>query len=125
MGCKFIDIPMYIMRILRHEADGAVPWAKRLSPLKDAEHTQEWNKQSWIEALGHSTDKHRMEYCEDENGTIIHIPAVQGHTVMVLHWIQPCLFERDNVALGTTHIPHGQLFQLQNQSEIVVYGRRI
>ena len=89
---------------------------KRLSPLNDAEHTQEWNKETWIEALRHSTDKPRMEYCEDENGTIIHIRAVQGHTVMVLHWIQPCLLETYSTRAALPTV---------NQSEIVVHGSRI
>ena len=38
-----------------------------------------WNEEDWIDAFSLSTDKPRMEYCEDENGMIVHIRAVQGH----------------------------------------------
>ena len=36
--------------------------------------------EKWIEALGRSTDKPRMEYWEDQNRTIIYHRAVQGHS---------------------------------------------
>ena len=39
-----------------------------------------WDKEKWIDALGRSTDKPRLAYCEDENGTLIYFRAVQGHS---------------------------------------------
>ena len=58
--------------------------------MEDAEHSQDWNKEKRIDVLSRLTDKPRMEYCEDQNGTIIHIRALQGHS----HWvaIKPDLF---------------------------------
>ena len=63
----------------------------------DAEHTQDWNQEEWIDVLSRSTDKPRVEYCEDQKGTIMHTRSLQGHTV----------------ELEGTHIPHGQLFHQQ------------
>ena len=51
-----------------------------LTRMEDAEQTQNWNREDWIDALSRSTDKPRTEYCEDHNGTIIYIRAVQGHS---------------------------------------------
>ena len=59
--------------------------------------------------------KSRMEYCEDQNGTIstfVHCKA----TVMGCNLSKLVLFETDTVQLEETHIPHGQLFQLLDQS---------
>ena len=38
-----------------------------------------WEKEKWIDALGRSIDKPRMEYREDQNGTVKNIRAEQGH----------------------------------------------
>ena len=38
------------------------------------------NTAKWIDALGRPTDISRMQYCEDQNGTIIYMRAVQGHS---------------------------------------------
>ena len=51
-----------------------------------------------------------MVYCEDRNGKIINIRAVQGHSDGVT--IQSCFYQTDTVELEATHVPHGQLFQL-------------
>ena len=48
--------------------------------MPSAEQTQNWDKETWIDALDRSCDKHKMEYCEDKNGTIIYIRAAQGHS---------------------------------------------
>ena len=81
--CEFKDMSKHFTKILRHggchEADGAVRWAHVFSLLKDAEQTQDWNKEQWIDTLSRSADKPRMEYCEDQNGTIQYIRALQGH----------------------------------------------
>ena len=49
--------------------------------MKDAEQTYTWNKENWTDALSRSTDKPRMEHCEDQNGTVIYNRAVQGHSL--------------------------------------------
>ena len=51
-----------------------------LTLIADAEQTQTWNEEVWIGAPSRSTDKLRMEYCEDQNGTIINMRAVQGRS---------------------------------------------
>ena len=54
-----------------------------------------------------------MEYCEDRNGTILYIRALQGHSQGVAINPKLVLFETDTVEFGRTHFPHGQLFQQQ------------
>ena len=46
-----------------------------LSLWKDAEHTQDWNQETWIDVLRRCTDKIRMEYCVDRPRTIRYIRA--------------------------------------------------
>ena len=58
--------------------------------MVDAKQTQNWNKEDFINAFSRSTDKPRMEYCEDQKGTMIYIGAVQGHSHGVS--INPTLF---------------------------------
>ena len=48
--------------------------------MPSAEQTQKWNKEKLVDALRRSTDKPRMEYCKDQDGTVIYIRAVQGHS---------------------------------------------
>ena len=57
-----------------------------------------------------------MEYCEDQNGTIICTCSLQGHNRGVA--VSPALFsfvlfETDTVELEGTPVPHGPLSQLQ------------
>ena len=74
---------VHFTKILRHggchEADGAIRWTHVLI-LEDAEQTQTWNKEDWIDAHSRSTDKPRRESCEDQNGLIIYFSALQGHS---------------------------------------------
>ena len=74
--------------------------------------TQKWNTDDWIDALSRSTDKPIVEYCENQNGTTVHIRAVQGHSLGAN--INPTSFwiEADTVELEGTQIPQGHLFQL-------------
>ena len=95
-------------KILRHgvchEAARAPRWSNVLTLLGDAEDT---NKEEWFDLLSRSTDKPRREYCEDQNGTVIYIRAMQGHGHGVT--INSDLFS--TVDLERTHIPHGQLYK--------------
>ena len=76
--CEFVPIFKHFTKTRLHggchEADGAVRRDHVLTNVPSA------NKEKWIDALGRSTDKPRMEYCEDQNKTIIYIRAVQGHS---------------------------------------------
>ena len=87
--------------------------------------TQTWNEEDWIDELSRATDKPRMEYCEDQNGTILSIRALQGHSQGVA--INPNLFSLKQIlpSLERTHIPHGQLFQLRINLREWSMGRRI
>ena len=79
--------------------------------MPSAEQTQKWNEEKGIDALSRSIDKPSMEYCEDQNGTIISTRVVDGHS----HGdtINPTLCcDRHTVELDRTHNPRGQLFQL-------------
>ena len=70
-----------------------------LTSMPSAEQTQNRKQEKWIDAHSRSTDKPRMEYSEDQNGTITHIRAVQGQSHGVI--IPPFLFfERDTVELA-------------------------
>ena len=51
-----------------------------------------------------------MKCCEGQDGTIIYIRALQGHSHGVA--IHPNLFQTDTVELDGTRISHVQLFQL-------------
>ena len=37
--------------------------------MPSAEQTQNWDKEKWIDALGRSTERPRMEYGENHKGT--------------------------------------------------------
>ena len=92
--------------------------------MPSAEQTQNWNKEKWVDALRRFTDKPRMEYCKDQNGTVIYICAVQGHS----HGARvkpPIFFERDAVEEEGTHFTHGHLFQLNINVGEWSMGRRI
>ena len=58
--------------------------------MPSAGQARNWDKAQWTDALGRSTDNPRMKYCENQNGTIIHIRAVHGHSHGVT--INPTLF---------------------------------
>ena len=63
------------------------------------------DKEQWIDALGRSTDKPRMECCEDQKGTIIDIRASQGHSHCVS--VNPTLFILTKIPLNwKEHIFH-------------------
>ena len=51
--------------------------------MEDAEQTQKWNKEDQIDALSRSTDKPRIEYCEDQNGRTVYIFVQDKATVTV------------------------------------------
>ena len=55
-------------------------------------------KKFWIDALGRSADKPKMEYCEDHNGTIHYIRGLPGHTHGVA--TNPNLFPLKQIPLG-------------------------
>ena len=117
--CEFRHISKHVTRVLRHkgcqEADGAEQWANALSLLKDAEHTQDWKKARWIDVLGRSTDKPRMEYCEEQLGTIRYIRALQGHSHGVA--INPNLFSSKQVPfVWKEHLFHRTVLPTANQS---------
>ena len=82
MDYEFVFISKHFTKILRHgcchEADGAVRWDHVLTNMPSAEQTQFWDTEKWIDAVGRSADKPRTENCEDQNGTIVYIRAVQG-----------------------------------------------
>ena len=61
------------------KSDGAVGWSHVLTLLEDAEQTQNCDRKKWIDALGRSIDKPRMEHCEGQHETIIYVRAAQGH----------------------------------------------
>ena len=48
--------------------------------MTSAEQTQYLDNEKGIDAPGRSTDKPRMEFCEDQNGSIIYIRAAHGHS---------------------------------------------
>ena len=81
--------------------------------MEDAEQTRCWNKENWIDALSRSSDKPRMESCEDQDGTIIHIRAFARPQSRSRNQSRRVLFGTDAVALQRTYIPHGRPFQLQ------------
>ena len=94
------------------EADGAVRWTHVWTHMEDAEQTQSWNQGDWIDALSRSTDKPRMEYCEDQNGKdYLHSCSTKPQS-WCYNQSKPVLFETDTVELEGTHIPHGQLIQV-------------
>ena len=108
--------------ILRHgacqEAARELRWSNVLTLLGDAEDT---NKEEWFDVLSRSTDKPRREYCEDQNGTVIYIRALQGHGHGFT--INSDLFSLQRMPLNwKEHILHGQLFQQQINS---VYGQEV
>ena len=92
VDCEFRDISKHVAKILRHggrhEADGAAPWENVLSLLKDAERTK----------FGLSTDKPRMENCEDQVGTIRYIRSLQGHSHGAA--IHPNMFPLKQIPFG-------------------------
>ena len=62
-------------------------------------------EENWIDVLSRSTDKPRMEYCEDQNGTIICTRALQGRSHGVA--IDPDLFSLKQTPLNwKEHIFH-------------------
>ena len=87
--------------------------------MPSGEHTQDWIQEKWIDVLSRSTDKPRMEYCEDQIRTILYSNALQDNQS------KPVLFETDIVELEGIHIPHGQLFQPQINPGEWSMGRRI
>ena len=95
--CEFTNISG-TSKVLRHgvfhELDGAVRRGHVLTLMEDAEQTRTWNKENWIDALGRSIDKLIMEFCEDRNGTMICIRALQGH-----------IQDQSNVIFSLTKIP--------------------
>ena len=99
--------PKHHMKILRHggcyDADGAIRWTHVLTPMEDTEQT--WNKVEWIDALCRSTNKPRIEYCEDKNGISIFLRAVQGHCHSVT--INPALLSLKETLLSwKEHVFH-------------------
>ena len=111
--CDFRDISKHFAYVLRHggchEADGAVRWVHVLSLLEDAEQTQTWDKENWIDALLQRTQT-------GESGgpsrnvslhSCISTPQSWGH-----HQCKR-LFETDTVSLERTKTPQGQFIQLQ------------
>ena len=59
-------------------------------------------KKSGFDAVTCSTDRPRMKYCEDQNGTIIYIRADQGHS----HGSTINQFFTEIPLSWTEHIPH-------------------
>ena len=57
----------------------AVRWDHVLTSTPSAEQTHHWDTEKWSDTLGRSGDKPRMEYCDDQNGTIMYNRAVQEH----------------------------------------------
>ena len=57
-----------------------------LTSMLSAEQTQNWDKEKWIDALGRSADKPRMEHCKDQNGTVIYIRVLVSLTQILLSW---------------------------------------
>ena len=80
----------------------ALRWSNFVTLLGDAEDT---NKEEWFDLLSRCTDKPRRENCEDQNGAVIYVRVLQGHSHGVT--INSDLFS--TVDLERTHIPHGQL----------------
>ena len=89
-----------------------------LSRMPSAEQTQNWHKAKWIDALRRSTDKPRIDYCGDQNGTLMYSTRPQPWCHSQFNLI---LFETYSVEWERTHIPHGQFFQLQTYG--LVYGQ--
>ena len=106
------NMSKHFMEILRHggchEADGAVRLSFVLTRMEDAEQTQNWIREDWIDAFGCSTDKPRLEYWQDQNGTIIiYTRAVQRHSNGVA--INPQLFSLQQMSLNKKeHVPSGR-----------------
>ena len=120
--CECVNMPKHFTKIGGcHVADGAVRWSHALTRMEEAGQSQTGNKEDWIHALCRSTDKPRVEYCEDQNGTIISIRALQDHR----NQSQRVFFETDTVELEWTHFPHGDLFQLLFNPREWSMGRRI
>ena len=40
-----------------------------MTNVPSAEQTQYWSEEKWVDAVGRPTDKPKMEYCDDQNGT--------------------------------------------------------
>ena len=72
--CEFASTSKHLTKNLRHtgcdESDGAVRWDHFLQACQELSKIKNWNKEDWIDTFSRSTDKLRMEYCEDQNGTI-------------------------------------------------------
>ena len=88
--------------------------------MDDAEQTHDWNKETWIDVLGRSGGKLRMECCKDQNGTINYTRASHGHCQGGRNQSRLVLFETDTVELEGTHTPHGHVLQL-NQFLTMIY----
>ena len=70
------------------EADGAVRRDHVTTNMPNDEQTRYRDKEKWIDALGRSTDKPRMVYCEDQRGTIFTV-VQNKDTVKMPESIQP------------------------------------
>ena len=68
----------------------------KLTP--SVEQTQNWDKRKFFDALGRSSDKPRMEYCEDHNKKITLSRAVQGPSHGVT--INPTSFSLTKIPLS-------------------------
>ena len=82
--CESASISKHFTKILRHtghhESPGAVRWDHVLTSMPSAEQTQNRNPDNWIDTPSRSIDEPRLECCEDQNGTINCIRAVQGNS---------------------------------------------
>ena len=115
--CAFVHISKHFTKILRYEFGMKLQTCQVLSKLRN------WDRKKWIDALGRSTDRPRMEYCQNHNGTIRNSLQYKD-TVMVPESIQ-FEFSLTEVQLNWKEpiLPHGQLFQLFNQSLRMIYGQ--
>ena len=89
-----------------------------LTTLEDAEQTLTGTKKIGL-TISRSTDKPRMEYFEDQHGTIIFIRALQGHSHGFA--INPQLFSLRQIPL--TWKVHTGTLPTTNQSFTVVSGQ--
>ena len=128
--CGFVNISKHFTKILRHggfhEADGAVRWTPVLTLMEDAEQTPNWNKKDWIDALSRSTDKSKYGVWWGPKTERVSI-RVQYTAIVTGFKINSNLVSLKQIPLKLegTHIPHGQLFQVQINPREWFVGRKI
>ena len=73
-------------QVLRHqgshrEDDGAMDWNTLLHVLcRDCENAPKWTNPEWFDLLHKGSGKDRFQYCQNSDGFIHYMRAIQGHS---------------------------------------------